>query len=277
MEPWLLLVVAIAGFAIAFLASMVGIAGAILFLPVMILCFMIQPSAAIGASTFAGAASTTAAAVQYLASKKVNFRLAVIFIALNLPGVFFGTWLAGMLESRALAGYCGLLIIGLAIVILINRNGARCNDGESQSSKVGKDEDGTPVIAKRNPGLVFSTKFVAQSSTSSFLGGFVTGFGGMGGATVTTCSMLVIGVSLRAVVGASIFAAAVTYWSSAITRALMPGFDWALAAALAVGAGAGAVLGARYHEKVKTSLLRAILSGIALFAGIQLTSLLFGF
>jgi uncharacterized membrane protein YfcA len=281
MEPWLLLVIALAGCGIAFLASMVGIAGAILFLPLMILGFMIPASTSVGASTFAGALSTTAASVQYLAHRKVNFRLALIFIALNSPGVMIGTWFASTLESRALAGYCGFLIIGLAIVILISKNGTNC-DAEPQT--VSK-KDGDYSIHEASPGvvvtqeskLIFSSKFVAQSSASSLLGGFVTGFGGMGGATVTTCTMLTIGAPMRAVVGASIFAAAITYWSSAITRAFMPSFDWALALALATGAAIGAIIGARYNDKVKTSLLKKILSAIALFAGFQLIMLLFGF
>ncbi len=281
MEPWLLLVITLAGFGIAFLASMVGIAGAILFLPLMILGFVIPASTSIGASTFAGALSTTAASIQYLTHKKVNFRLALIFIVLNTPGVMIGTWLASLLESRALAGYCGILIIGLAIVILISKNGAEC---DSKPQLVSKKDDGfsihetSPgVVVTQGSSLVFSSKFVVQSSASSLLGGFVTGFGGMGGATVTTCTMLTIGAPMRAVVGASIFAAAVTYWSSAITKALMPGFDWALTLALAAGASLGAILGARYHDKVKPSLLKKILSAIALFAGFQLISLLFGF
>lgn len=37
----------------------------------------------------------------------------------------------------------------------------------------------------------------------------------------------------------------------------------------------GAILGARYHYKVKTSVLKKILSSFALFAGFQLILLLF--
>ncbi len=281
MEPWLLLIIGLAGFGIAFLASMVGIAGAILFLPLMILGFVVPASTAVGASTFAGAMSTTAASMQYLAHRKVNFRLALIFIVVNIPGVVIGEWLAGMLESRTLAGYCGILIIGLAIVILISKNGTECNAEPHTMPKKQGDysihEASPGVVVAQESRLTFSKKFVVQSSASSLLGGFVTGFGGMGGATVTTCTMLTVGAPMRAVVGASIFAAAVTYWSSAITRAFMPGFDWALALALAAGASLGAILGARNHDKVKTSLLKKILSAIALFAGFQLISLLFGY
>jgi uncharacterized membrane protein YfcA len=280
MDVAILIILALVGCGIAMLASMVGIAGAIFFLPLMILGFMFPANVAIGASTVAGALSTTTASIQYLIKKKVNFRLALIFIILNIPGVIVGTWLSSLLDSRMLAGYCGFANIGLAIMMLVNRNEASCKISPQQTlDKEGSRSIGTrglELVASQESTLTFSGKFITQCSTSSFFGGFVTGFAGMGGATVTTCSMLAIGIPMRAVIGSSMFAMAITYWSSAITRAIMPGFDWMITLVLAAGASVGATLGARYQEKVKVSILKNILCAMAFFAGFQLILLLFG-
>jgi uncharacterized membrane protein YfcA len=286
-EPWALVILAIAGAAIAIVTSMVGLAGAMLFIPLMILGFGIPAEVAIGCSLVASTASTTSATIQYIRQKKVNFRIGLLFNIVDVPGVLAGTWLATQFDSTRLAGICGFAIIALAVFLLANKTGTA---GKVAGILVPGDDacavpGSLPAPGPANDGgsagargfaISFTRKFITQCTISSFFGGFITGFAGLGGGTVDTCSMLIIGIPMHVAVGSSVFAMAMTYWFSVFTRSIYTGIDWVIAIVLAIGAGVGATIGARYQSKFKISLLKKVMCSIAIFAGVELVLMLFG-
>ncbi|MEX2717834.1 MAG: sulfite exporter TauE/SafE family protein [Candidatus Sigynarchaeum springense] len=279
----LLLLAGIAG-CIAFITSMVGLAGALLFLPVMILAFGVPADIAVGCSLLAGAVSTTTATIQYVRQRKVNYKIGLIYNVVDVPGVLIGAWLASLFNAAILAGACGFVIIGLALLILSNKTEQRCPAGSGRASNVSNEAAACEgLVTATNPIMVdardykiaFTRKFLSQCFVSSFFGGFITGFAGMGGGTADTCSMILIGIPLPVAVGSSVFAMAMTYWFSMFTHTFLASFDWVVGISLSIGAGIGATLGARYQSKFKTSILKKILCAIAIFAGIQLVLSLF--
>ncbi|MBN2151142.1 MAG: sulfite exporter TauE/SafE family protein [Candidatus Lokiarchaeota archaeon] len=281
MDPWALLLLASIAVGIAFITSMVGLSGALLFLPVMILAFGVPADLAVGCSLLAGAVSTTTATAQYIRQRKVNYRIGLIYNVVDVPGVLVGAWLASLLNASILAGACGFVIIGLAILILVNKTDRRCQVGSGMASNEMKSCD--EAVADSNPELVvardykvsFTRKFLSQCFIASFFGGFITGFAGMGGGTADTCSMILIGIPMPVAVGSSVFAMSLTYWFGMFTHTFLAGFDWVVGISLSIGAAIGATLGAKYQCKFKTSVLKRVLCGIAIFAGVQLVLSLF--
>jgi len=284
LDPWALILLAAIAAGIAFITSMVGLAGALLFLPVMILMFGIPADIAVGCSLLAGAVSTTTSTIQYIRQRKVNYKIGLIYNVVDVPGVLFGAWLASLLNAAILAGACGFVIIGLALLILSNKTETRCPAGpglasispigSGQCEELSTTMNPAPVDA-RDYKIAFTRKFLSQCFVSSFFGGFITGFAGMGGGTADTCSMILIGIPLPVAVGSSVFAMAMTYWFSMFTHTFLASFDWVAGISLSIGAGIGATLGARNQSKFKTSVLKKILCAIAIFAGIQLVLSLF--
>ncbi len=281
MDPWALLLLASIAAGIAFITSMVGLAGAFLFIPVMILIFDVPADVAVGCSLLAGAVSTTTATIQYFRQHKVNYKISFIYNVVDVPGVLVGTWLASILNTSILAGACGFVIIGLALVILFNKTEQNCPTGSVNSPKdPGACQDtiaGTSLeaVAAKDYQIIWTRKFLVQCFVSSFFGGFITGFAGMGGGTADTTSMILIGIPMSVAAGSSAFAMAMTYWFSIFTHTFIAGFDWIIGISLSFGAGIGATLGARYQRRFKTSTLKKILCAIAIFAGVQLVLSLF--
>ncbi len=281
LDPWALLLLAILAAGIAFITSMVGLAGALLFLPVMILMFGVPADIAVGCSLLAGAVSTTTATIQYVRQRKVNYKIGLIYNVVDVPGVLIGAWLASILNASILAGACGFVIIGLAIVILSNKTEKRCPAGSGlASNEMSACAEAATIpnpdlIVARDYKVSFTRKFLSQCFVASFFGGFITGFAGMGGGTADTCSMILIGIPMPVAVGSSVFAMAMTYWFSLFTHSFLASFDWIVGISLSIGAAIGATLGARYQSRFKTSILKKILCAIAIFAGIQLVLSLF--
>ncbi len=281
MDPWALLLLASLAVGIAFITSMVGLAGALLFLPVMILMFGVPADIAVGCSLLAGAVSTTTATIQYIRQHKVNYKIGLIYNVVDVPGVLIGAWLASMLNTSILAGACGFVIIGLALVILFNKTEQNCPAGSGNPSK---DPDAChdansgvslDTVVAKDYKIAWTRRFLSQCFVASFFGGFITGFAGMGGGTADTCSMILIGIPMHVAVGSSVFAMAMTYWFSLFTHAFLANFDWIIGISLSIGAAIGAALGAKYQSRFKTLTLKRVLCAIAMFAGVQLVLSLF--
>jgi uncharacterized membrane protein YfcA len=280
-DAWALLLLASIAVGITFITSMVGLAGAMLFIPVLILVFGVPADVAVGCSLLASAVSTTTATVQYIRQHKVNYKIGLIYNVVDVPGVLIGAWLASLLNSSILAGACGFVIIGLALLILSNKTEQSCpagpdtpqNDPAAFPEGIVKPSPDT-VLAKDYK-IPFTRKFLSQCFVASFFGGFITGFAGMGGGTADTCSMILIGIPMHVAVGSSVFAMAMTYWFSIFTHAFLVNFDWIAGITLSIGAAIGATLGARFQSKFKVSVLKKVLCAVAIFAGVQLVLSLF--
>jgi uncharacterized membrane protein YfcA len=281
MDAWALLLLASLAAGIAFITSMVGLAGALLFLPVMILAFGVPADIAVGCSLLAGAVSTTTATIQYVRQHKVNYKIGFIYNVVDVPGVLVGAWFASLLNASILAGACGFVIIGLALVILFNKTEQNC---PVDSGNPPRDPDACHVatsgvsldaVVAKDFKIPWTRRFLSQCFVASFFGGFITGFAGMGGGTADTCSMILIGIPMHVAVGSSVFAMAMTYWFSLFTHAFIASFDWIIGISLSIGAAIGATLGARCQSRFKTLTLKRILCAIAIFAGIELVLSLF--
>lgn len=281
MDVFALVLLAGIAVGITFITSMVGLAGALLFLPVMILVFDVPADIAVGCSLLAGAVSTTTATIQYIRQHKVNYKIGLIYNVVDVPGVLVGAWLASMLNSSILAGACGFVIIGLAILILSNKGQPSCPVGagnppsDANACPSGIVVPSQEFVLAKDYQVKFTRKFLSQCFVASFFGGFITGFAGMGGGTADTCSMILIGIPMHVAVGSSVFAMAMTYWFSMFTHTFLANFDWILGMALSIGAAIGATLGARYQSRFKTAVLKKVLCAIAIFAGVQLVLYLF--
>src|SRR5690625_6317621 len=112
----------------AFVGSLVGLGGGIIFVPAMLFLYdnfsdfsWATPQTIVGISlitmVFTGLSSTLA----YYKLNRVDTRTGLIFLIGSLPGSVFGAWINTQLDTDAFSLYFGILMLIIFGMMLIDR------------------------------------------------------------------------------------------------------------------------------------------------------------
>ena len=142
MEPSLVLLLIVIGFAVAFLCSMVGLGGGVLFIPILILGFNIAPKDAIGTSIFCMTMVTLSATIGYGMQGKVDWKLGLAYDVFDIPGIILGAYLTTIIPADMLEIICGIAICLVALLVIFKKTidhaspstGGQNEEGESAGS-----------------------------------------------------------------------------------------------------------------------------------------------
>ena len=107
---------------------------------------------------------------------------------------------------------------------------------------------------------------------SSFAGGLITGFAGLGGGITDTSAMILLGVPSHIAVASSEVAMAITNGAGLLTHGFLDNLLIEYAIPLTAGTVIGAQIGAILCKHVKGATVRKILIALALIAGIRLVA-----
>jgi len=245
----------IIGVLVAIPTSMVGLAGGVIFTPILLLFFDLSPNNAVAISLVAMLGNTASCSTSYLIQKRVNIKVAIVYDLADLPGVSLGAWLTIILPYDIMVGIIGISLYSMGIVLL--KEVFQNNESE-QSEKINLKYD-------------FKNKHIPLALISSFFSGLVTGLVGIGGGTADTTTMLLLGMSPHLAGPTSEFAMTFTNIIGVISHAMLGNILWDVAIPLALGAVLGGQIGAYYSKKVKPKILITIL---VMFAWISATRLL---
>jgi len=273
METFLLLVTL--GFVIGAPASMVGLGGGFLIVPMLILIFPLPAQKAVAVSLVAMSGTTISAAIGYWRQRRIDYKLALLYDVLDVPGVVLGAYLTRFFQSNTLTGLCGLFIIVISLLLAKNRKTvANAENGEGDNAtgmgwrrKI-KDSSGKEFkYAIRKP--VFAL-------ISSFSGGLVTGLSGLGGGITDTATMVLLGVPPHVAVASSELAMALTNGAGVVAHGLLKNVLLEYAVPITIGTVIGAQLGSALSKRIKARALRKVLSLIAFLLGLRLIFFIFG-
>lgn len=274
MLEWpLILLLFFIGIGVAIIVSMVGLGGGIFFIPILILIFKIDANLAIGTSVFCMTVSTFSATINYWKQKRVDLKLAIAYDLFDIPGIILGGILTKVLPLEILEIICGITISILAVTVIFKKDGI---DKSKPLNSIGTNQTNSP----QNQGLStpqthdFSFAWKGRNFgwvvISSFLGGLMTGMVGLGGGTVDTTTMILLGVPTHIAVGSSAFAMFLTNAFGTGTHWILGNIYWDFAIPIALGALIGAQIGSNLAKKVNAKILRKILGAAAAFSGIRL-------
>jgi hypothetical protein len=264
MEISTLALLLILSFLAYFFLSMVGLGGGLLVVPMLILIFDIPPSIAIGTSLFAMSISTFSATMGYWSRKCVNWKLALAYNVFDIPGIIIGALLTKVAPATVLEIICGSVIIILAILVLKKKSTQRISE-ITPHHKNREDIRDFPDLS-----FAWTGKNLRVVIISSFLGGLITGMVGIGGGTVDTTSMILIGVPMNIAAGSSSLAMFMTNIFGGVTHISLGNIWWEYAIPLGVMALIAAFLGSRLAPKLNSNILRKMLGIIALITGLRL-------
>lgn len=270
-EAFLLLII---GFVIGVPASMVGLGGGFIIVPMLILIFRLPAQNAIAISLVAISGTSFSATIGYLRQKRVDFKLSLLYDLLDIPGVIIGAYLTTIFSSNVLTGICGFFIASISLLLVkrgevtpssVKNREVRLRDKGWRRRVV--DSSGRVFeYAIHKPGLVL---------ISSFMSGFVAGLCGLGGGITDTATMVLLCVPPHVAVASSELAMALTNGAGVITHGLLENILLEYAFPITMGTIIGAQMGCLLAKRVKGKALKSILSAIAFLLGLRLILSLF--
>ena len=107
-----------AGIAIAMISSIVGIGGGIIWMPFLLLIFKLEPEAAVLTSLMIQSFGMGSGGFAYLRRGRVDLRLALLILAVTVPGVLAGSCLTRLFSPPHIKMILGLLAMLTAFLFV---------------------------------------------------------------------------------------------------------------------------------------------------------------
>jgi uncharacterized membrane protein YfcA len=270
-------------FLASFFLSMIGLGGGVLYIPILTILFKVPVQIAIGISLFCMTFSTLSATIGFWSKKCVNWQLALAYDVFDIPGIILGAWLTTVLPGFILEIFCGIAVCIIGYMTLRKKTTEKpvC---ESPYPEVLENKDNNPAqnaknsnspIQNQTPSKInfkyaWSGKNLKWVLFSSFFGGLVTGMVGLGGGTVDTTTMILIGVPMHMAAGSSTLAMFFTNAIGVTTHILLGNIIWDFAIPTGITVLIAGFLGARYASKVNANILQKGIGVVAIITGIRL-------
>ena len=263
------------GLAVATPASMIGLAGGVAILPALILAFGLEPRFAIGTTVVAVFLAIASASAAFMRSGRVDYKLALLFDALDIAGVVLGAYLTVILLPDVLALAVGAFLIYSGLRGLRRVFGKAL--GERERSTEFSRESGRAAWRIRHVDRMGRTyvyelglKELAIAVGGSFFSGLISGMLGLGGGLVDLSLMLLVGIPFEIASATAMFGMLITRASSVVAHLALGNVRADVAIPLSMGAFLGGQLGPRLSGRVSPRGLRAGFSLVALSFGIAL-------
>ncbi len=254
------------GAASGLVGAMLGIGGGVFLVPLLTLAFGVPIRAAVAASLVSVIATATASSTVNLDRGLVNMRLAMALEVATSVGGLGGGLAASLLTSQQL-----FLIFGATLAtmgaLMVMRSGRRnvIADTSVDPGRLGgrlQEGDTTYVYRLRRMPLALGASLVA---------GAVSGLLGLGGGIIKVPVLNTFcGVPIRVAAATSAFMIGVTAAASVFVYFSRGDVVLPLASAVALGALAGSVVGARLGQRVEARALKIFMAVVLLVVGVRM-------
>jgi uncharacterized protein len=107
-----------AGICIATIVTIVGFGGGILWMPFLLVVFDMDPNTAILTSLLIQTAGTASGSLAFLRRKIADGRLALLLLAIAMPGVALGAYIAHRLTLSHIEAFIGLISLTTALLFV---------------------------------------------------------------------------------------------------------------------------------------------------------------
>jgi uncharacterized membrane protein YfcA len=254
------------------LGSLTGLGGGVVIVPLLVLGFGYDLRYAIGASLIAVIATSAGAAAAYLREGYTNIRIGIILEVATTIGALSGAFLAAVTPTAVISTVFGAVLLYTAITTFLSRGetpGSRTPDPLATRLHL----NGTypvPVAGGIEQRAYFPRKVV--TTFIIMLGaGVLSALIGIGSGIVKVFAMdKVMGLPFKVSTTTSNFMIGVTAAASAGVFFQRGQIEPRIAAPVALGALAGAFVGAKLLTRLNVTLLRRIFACVVLVVGIQM-------
>lgn len=106
------------GILISTVASAIGIGGGVLWMPFLLIVLNIRPDNAVLTSLMIQTAGMGSGSIAFFLQKRIDYRLALLFLLVALPGIFSGAYLLSKLKSSHMEMILGILVMTTAFLFV---------------------------------------------------------------------------------------------------------------------------------------------------------------
>lgn len=242
------------GFSAAFLSGLVGVGGAIVLIPLLLLVppFVgvgsIEIATVTGISIVQVTAATVAAVWGHRGSGYIDRDLVVTLGLTMTIASFIGAAASSAFPGFVLEAVFASLAAFAAVLMLVRR---------------------APEVRATTPDAVTFDR--GRAVVVGLAVGLLAGFVGAGGAfLLVPLSLHVLGLPMRTVVASTLLIVAVSSGAGMVGKALTGQVDWILAGALVLGALPGGRIGAYVSQRTHPARLRLVLGVVILIVAIRM-------
>ncbi len=261
--PW---IYALTGAGTGLLGAMLGLGGGIFLVPMLTLLFDVPFRTAVAASLISVIATASVASTVNLGRGLVNFRLGMTLEIATSIGGLTGGFLAAVLAPKQLFAIFGVTL-GAMGLIMASRSGRRniiADLDVAPGLLGGRLEEGGQTY-------VYRLRRTPLALGASLLAGSISGLLGLGGGIIKVPILnSFCGIPIKVASATSAFMIGVTAAASAFVYYGRGDIDFPLAAAIAIGALPGSLLGARLAHAVEARSLKVIMALVLLIVGAQM-------
>jgi len=260
MELLILLCLIALGAGAGIMGALFGLGGGVVFVPVLMLCFGMNPAEAAAVSLVGIVAGSVGASSVFVEKGLANVRLGLLLEVTTTIGAIAGALIAGYLQEWVLSlVFCGVMIYSAVRMIMSPEKVVEPNGGNGRMSFKYRDEANGDDIS-------YEVQNVGSGSVACVFAGMLSSMTGVGGGAIKVPVMnLIMHVPMKAASSTSSYMIGITAFSGAITYFFSGQLDLAFAGGIAIGAFAGAIAGTYLSRRLSTGHIRKYFSVVLVF------------
>ncbi len=241
------------GMFVGFLIGLTGMGGGSLMTPFLLIVMKLDPVLAVGTDLTFAAITKIAGGIQHRREKNVSFKRVLWMACGSLPASILGSQFVlheadQPLVQKGLPILLGVTLIVVSLIIL------------ARTLRLLGPADHVEIVWPAPWALILI----------GAIGGLLVGLTSIGGGTVIMALLMIFfSIPLNAMVGLDVVHGAILAIITALNYTSAGKADWSLVGLLLIGSVPGAWLGARLVNRVDRRIVRAFLSVLVLWAGIQ--------
>ena len=264
MEPLILAGLIVLGLCSGIFGALFGLGGGVIFVPVLMLIFGLEPTEAVAISLIGIIAGSVGASTVLVDKGLSNVRLGLLLEITTCVGAIAGAIIATYLDSWILMVLFSVIIIYSGIRMIVN---------PERTVEPATGEDTAMTFRYTDESVGEDVRYEVQNVGSGMglctIAGALSSMTGVGGGAVKVPLMNIhMHVPMKAASSTSSYMIGITAFSGAITYFFAGEVILAYAACVVIGAFVGSLVGARYARKVPAKHLRKYFSIVLFFMAV---------
>ena len=264
MEPLILAGLIVLGLCSGIFGALFGLGGGVIFVPVLMLIFGLEPTEAVAISLIGIIAGSVGASTVLVDKGLSNVRLGLLLEITTCVGAIAGAIIATYLDSWILMVLFSVIIIYSGIRMIVN---------PERTVEPATGEDTAMTFRYTDESVGEDVRYEVQNVGSGMglctIAGALSSMTGVGGGAVKVPLMNIhMHVPMKAASSTSSYMIGITAFSGAITYFFAGEVILVYAACVAIGAFVGSLVGARYARKVPAKHLRKYFSIVLFFMAV---------
>ncbi|MFX1519497.1 MAG: sulfite exporter TauE/SafE family protein [Promethearchaeota archaeon] len=271
MADLLMILYVLAGIGIGFAASLLGLGGGSLLVPMLTLVFGIPIHQAIGTSLFTIVFTSSSGSIEYVRKRIADLKLGAMMIPFTIIGAVVGANLSAQIPENILKAIFGVVLFIASIRMFLRKNRQR-----NSASKSLRLPNSKFLTFKRTFTDIDDIEFeytinIPLLALFGFCAGFLSGLLGIGGGIVQVPLLnIIFGVPIHVAIATSLFIIIFTSSFGTATHLILGNVLITVGILLVIGTIIGSQIGSRVAQKIERERLRRIFAIVLAFTGIRM-------